>query len=117
MSQEVIALESGEDNANQSITVQLGDYYVKLEFHYQQNGQWLMHILPDGDTELNTFTVNDVEYIVTCIMLEPGCDLLSNYNLTDTLGQMFLVGDEPTLDNLGVSNYLVWYSSDSAVSY
>ncbi len=76
-----------------------------------------MHILPNGETELPTYTVNDTEYICACVMLEPGCDIIESYKLTDTLGQIFLSGDDPTLDNLGTDNTLVWFSSDSTVSF
>lgn len=113
----VIPLSGGETNANYSFTVQLGDYYLKFELHYQQSGQWLMYILPVGDTELPTFEINDTDYICAPVMLEGGCDIIEEYDLTDTLGQLFIVGDEPTLDNLGSSNQLVWYSADEALSY
>lgn len=117
MSKYIIPLDGGEANANQTLSVQLDDFYVELELHYQQNGQWLMYIKPDGDTTLPTYTVNETEYICPGVMLEPGCDIISAYNLTDTFGQMFIVGTEPDLDNLGTDNQLVWYSSDEAMSY
>ena len=113
----VIPLDGGEDNANQSFTAQLGDYYLKFELHYQQSGQWLMNILPVGDTELTTFDINDKTYLCAPVMLEGGCDIIEEYNLTDTLGQLFIVGDEPTLDNLGSSNQLIWYPANEALSF
>ena len=114
----VIPLSGGEENANQLITVQLGDYLVDIELHYQQSGQWLAYILPNGDAgDLSTYTVNDVEYLFAGVMLEPGCDIIKAYGVTDTFGQLFVFGDEPTLDNLGTNNKLVWYSADEALTY
>lgn len=118
MTAQVIPLTGGESNAHQTISVQLGDYYLDLELHYKQFGQWEMRIKPNGDTDLPTFTMsNGEEYIATPVYLEPGMDLLGPFNLSTTLGQMYVYGDDPTLDNLGENNKLVWYSSDEVLSY
>ena len=37
------------------------------------------------------------------------------YNVRDTFGQLFFVGEEATLDNLGKDNKLVWVSPDEAL--
>lgn len=113
-----IPLSGGESNANQTLTVQLGDYLVDLELHYQQSGQWLMHVLPNGSTgDLETFTINDTDYLFSHLMLEPGCDLIKAYNVSDIFGQLFVYGDDPTLDNLGTNNKLVWFDTDEVLTY
>jgi hypothetical protein len=112
----VIPLSGGESNANQLITVQLGDYLVDIELHYQQSGQWLAYVLPNGDAgDIPTYTVNGTEYLFAGVMLEPGCDIIKSYAVTKTFGQLFVFGDEPTLENLGENNKLVWYSPDEAL--
>jgi hypothetical protein len=114
----VIPLSGGEENANQLVTVQLGDFLVDIELHYQQSGQWLAYVLPNGDTgDLPTYTVNDKEYIFPSIMLEPGADIIKSYAVTNVFGQLFLFGEEPTLNNLGSNNKLVWYGTDEVLSY
>ncbi len=114
----IIPLSGGEENANQLVTVQLGDFLVDIELHYQQSGQWLAYVLPNGDAgELPTYTVNDIEYLFPAIMLEPGCDIIKSYRVTDLFGQLFIAGDEPTLENLGTNNKLVWFAPNEVVSY
>lgn len=55
----------------------------------------------------------DGEYIITGATLVAGADLLANAH-TD-LGRLYLLGEDPTLDNLGVTNTLVWISSDESI--
>ena len=115
---QVIPLVGGDVNANQSLSVTLGDFSVELEFHYQQSGQWMMHVIADGDVgEVPTTTINGVQYIAPGAMLEGGVDILQSWDIAKTFGQMFFVGDEATLSNLGADNKLVWYSPDEALSY
>ena len=43
------------------------------------------------------------------VMLKPdACEVVSNV-CAGPIGRFFFVGDEPTLDNLGTDNALVWY--------
>ena len=113
-----IPLSGGESNANQTLTVQLGNYLVDLELHYQQSGQWLMHVLPNGNHEdLDTHTINDIDYLFSGLMLEPACDIIKSYGVTNIFGQLFIAGLDPTLDNLGVDNKLVWYAPSEALTY
>ena len=50
-------------------------------------------------------------------MLEGGLDLVETYNISKTFGQLYFVGEEATLNNLGKENNLVWYSADDAVNF
>lgn len=113
-----IPLVGGESNANYSQLVDLGEYSYQIEIHYQQNGQWSMDIIADGDVgEIPITTVNDKNYVAMGVMLEGGVDIIGMYEIRKTFGQLFFVGDEANLDNLGSSNSLVWYSPDEAVTY
>lgn len=94
----IIPLQGGAANAHQSFTAQLGDSLVDFRLNYIQTGQWVCDLSIEG------------EGVAQGLMLEPGCDMLSHYNLG--IGQLVLTGDEPTLDNLGASNKLVWVPED-----
>lgn len=113
-----IPLSGGISNANYSQYVTLGDFSLQLVLAYQQNGQWVMDIIADGDVgEVPVTTLNDIDYIALGVMLEGGLDLVEAYNISKTFGQLYFVGEEATLNNLGKENNLVWYSSDDAVSF
>lgn len=114
----IIPLSGGILNANYSQYVTLGDFSLQLVFAYQQNGQWVMDVIADGDVgEVPVTTLNDIDYIALGVMLEGGLDLVEAYNISKTFGQLYFVGEEATLNNLGKENNLVWYSSDDAVSF
>lgn len=51
--------------------------------------------------------------LVQGLTLQGGCDLLAPYHLG--IGKLFLVGDEPTLDNLGEANTLLWVGEDEEI--
>ena len=113
----VIPLSGTKQYAQYSQYVSLGDYSYELKFSYQQNGQWLMYIIADGDVgDIPTYTVDEIAYVAE-VMLEGGVDLVESYNIRDTFGQLFFVGEEATLDNLGKDNKLVWVSPDEALNY
>lgn len=113
----VIPISGGEANANQEISVQLGDNYVDLSIRYLQYNQWVMDVLPNGETSLPTHVVNGEEFIFSAVFLQGGMDMLSVYNVSNQFGQLFLVGEEPTLDNLGSENKLIWFSPDELRTY
>ena len=118
MSTKTIPLQGTATFANYSQSIDLGDYSYEIELHYQQNGQWSMDIIADGDVgDIPIETVNGQNYVAMGVMLEGGADLVEMYNITETFGQLFFVGEDATLDNLGQDNKLVWYSPDSAVSF
>jgi len=115
---QVIPLSGGIANSSYSQYVSLGDFSLQLNINYQQNGQWYMDIVADGDVgEVPVTTIDDLDYIALGVMLESGVDIVGMYGISKTFGQLFFVGDEATLNNLGSDNSLVWYSSDDAVGF
>lgn len=95
-----IPLQGGAVNAHQTIQVQLGDGFYDLTFDYRTTlEQWSMKV------ELNG------EVLVPSAMLEPNVNTIQHYpSLRDTLGKLWFIGDEATIDNLGSANQLVWES-------
>ena len=114
----VIPLVGGESNANYSQLIDLGDYSYQVILHYQQSGQWSLDLIADGDVgEIPTTTVDEDNYVAMGIMLEGGADLVASYGIRKLFGQLFFVGEEATLDNLGSANQLLWFSPDDAVKF
>jgi len=112
-----ITISGAKQYSQYSQYVSLGDYSYELKFSYQQNGQWLMYIIADGDSGvMDIYKVDEINYIAE-VMLEGGVDLVASYNITQSFGQLFFVGDDATLDNLGKDNKLVWVSPDEALKY
>lgn len=95
-----IPLQGGAVNAHQTIQVQLGDNLVDITLDYRTTlEQWSMKIIQAGNV------------LVQSTMLEPNTNIIQHYpQLRDTIGKLWFVGDEATLDNLGSSNALVWES-------
>lgn len=92
-----IPLANGSANAHQQFSVQLGDNYLDFSINYisyTDTPSWSMDISRDGTP------------LVLGAMLVPGADVSDNYRAG--IGRFIFVGDEPTLDNLGVNNNLVW---------
>lgn len=117
----IIPLVGGESNAQFSQSATLNGYSIVFEFHYQQSGQWLLHVIADGDVgDIPTYNFDsrpDDDFIAAGLMLEPGCDIIESYQITELFGQLFIVGDATTLDNLGADNSLVYYPPEEALSY
>lgn len=93
----VIPLLPGAANAHQRFSVQLGDNLIAFEVDYVSYldaPAWSMNLLRDGSR------------IVAGAMLEPGSDIIQSYRTG--IGQMVFTGNDVTLDNLGVENFLVW---------
>lgn len=94
-----IQLSNGSANAHQTFSVELGGKYLSFELNYLSYLElpgWTVNILRDGTP------------IVTGAMLVPGIDIVANYRAD--IGMLLFVGDEPTLDNLGIDNHLLWVS-------
>lgn len=114
----IIPLVGGEENANYSLLVDLGDYSYEFILHYQQNGQWSIDVVADGDVgDVPTVTVNSKKYIAMGAMLEGGSDIVSEHMISSNFGQLFFFGEDATLDNLGSENKLVWYSPDEVILF
>jgi len=94
-----IPLSNGAANAHQKFTVQLGDNYIDFEVNYisyTDTPAWSLNLYRDGTP------------LVLGDMLVPGADILTGYRAN--VGRLVFIGDEVTLDNLGVNNHLVWVS-------
>lgn len=92
-----IPLSNGSANAHQRFNARVGDNNLSFEvdfISYTDTPAWSMNILQDGTP------------IVSGAMLVPGADVTSGYRAG--IGRFVFVGDEPTVDNLGVDNHLVW---------
>lgn len=93
-----IPLLSGADNAHQRFSQRLGDMLVSFEVNYisySVSPYWIFDLYQDGFP------------LAQGVPLNPGADLLAS-NPIKGLGSLVFVGDEPTLDNLGINNHLVW---------
>lgn len=94
-----IPLSNGAANAHQKFTVRLGDNYIDFEVNYisyTDTPAWSLNLYRDGTP------------LVLGAMLVPGADILAGYRAN--VGRLVFIGDEVTLDNLGVNNHLVWVS-------
>lgn len=92
-----IPLEGGAINAHQTFTVTLGDREITFELDfmgYTDHPAWNCNLYENGKP------------LVYGLLLVTGGDLLAPYHLN--LGQLWMAGDEPTLENLGIDNELVW---------
>lgn len=93
----VIPLAAGAANAHQEFAIQLGDSYLEFALNYISYTDvpaWSMDIYRDGSA------------LVMGAMLEPGCDVIANYDAG--VGRLVFTGKPVTLDNLGIDNRLVW---------
>tara|TARA_R110002124_G_scaffold168820_1_gene336366 strand:+ start:313 stop:612 length:300 start_codon:yes stop_codon:yes gene_type:complete len=95
-----IPLLSGANNAHQQFTFQLGDNFLQFTVNFVTltGPSWSVDISREG-----------VE-LISGAMLEPNAIITDNYNAD--IGRLIFVGDDVTLDNLGVDNKLVWLSDD-----
>jgi hypothetical protein len=92
-----IPLTNGSANAHQKFSVQLGTNYLDFEINfisYLDAPAWTMNVKRDGFP------------LVLGAMLVPGADVISTYRAG--IGRLVFVGDDVTLDNLGINNHLVW---------
>jgi hypothetical protein len=96
-----IPLTKGSANAHPRFSFELGNKLIDFELNYVSYldaPAWSMDLYHDG------------LQIVAGAMLEPGCDVIADYNAG--IGHLIFIGEEATLDNLGVSNQLVWVGGE-----
>ncbi len=92
-----IALSGGVDFAFQSIDVNLGGNAVTLRISYVTSiAAWALDVYQSGVP------------LFAGAMLRASADILAPWNVRESFGAMTLIGSEPTLDNLGAANTLVW---------
>ncbi len=100
----VIPLSGGLKNAHQTFSAELGDRTITFDLDYLgylDSPVWNISLSEQGET------------LVAGLLLVSGCDLLEPYNLG--LGRLCVVGEEPTLDNLGTNNQLIWVAPDETL--
>lgn len=96
-----IPLESGAANAHQRFSIQLGDNFLDFRIDYITRSEsssgfapWVLDISREG------------ELLAAGLALVPGSNIAEH--MAEDIGALYFVGDQPTLDNLGKSNSLVW---------
>jgi len=95
-----IPLKNGASNAHQIFTIQLGDNFLQFTLNYVTvaGPAWSVDISREGVT------------LISGAMLEPNAVITDGYEAG--IGKLVFIGDDVTLDNLGVNNRLVWVSDD-----
>ena len=94
-----VPLKSGAGNAHQVFDVPLGDNFLRFTINYiTTEPTWSVDIDREGVR------------LVAGAMLEPNAIITSNYEAG--IGKLIFVGDDVTLDNLGINNTLVWVADD-----
>ncbi len=98
---QTIPLSGGAVNAHQVFSVQLGANFIEFKLDYITRSEtdsnfapWVLDLSIEG------------ELLVAGLALLPGSNIIDAYNLG--IGSLYFVGDQPTLENLGSSNQLVW---------
>lgn len=91
-----IPLEGGAVNAHSEFRITLGENDLDMTLDYLNTPTWCLNVY-DGE-----------EPVKLGMMLESN----SRYNLLDGYGSLLFVGAEPTLDNLGIDNSLIWIEQD-----
>lgn len=90
-----IPLSGGAVNSHQIFSVQLGGNLLELRVNYiTRSPGWSVDIYREGVR------------LIAGAMLVPGAEITKHYGAD--IGRLIFVGAEPTLDNLGQSNQLVW---------
>lgn len=100
----LISLEGGAKNAHQTFSVELAGREITFKLDwcgYVDYPFWNFDILERGLP------------LVLGLKLVPGCDLIAPYKLD--IGQLWFVGEEATLDNLGFDNHLVWIEPNESI--
>lgn len=91
-----VPLVGGIGNTDYDFDQQLGDNLLSFNVVYVTvaGPAWSMNVDREGVR------------LISGAMLEPGAELTRDYSLD--IGKLVFTGDEPTLDNLGKANSLVW---------
>lgn len=98
-----IPLTAGAANADTTFQINIEDVVYTMRLQYRTLVKcWSLSIFEGS------------EPIALGLRLVRGCDLLSSY-LELNFGKLVVVGDEPSLDNLGISSFLIWISNNESV--
>lgn len=90
-----VPVKNGAENARQEFTVSLGGKLLNITLSYLsyiEPSAWIIDVKRDGSP------------LIMGVGLEPNGVI----SLGEDVGKLVLVGDRPTLDNLGHSNKLIW---------
>lgn len=93
-----ITLLAGVQNSHQRFQQRINGRLISFEVDYVSYTpypHWVMNVYQDGAP------------LGFGLPLNVGADLLANHNVGD-FGRLVFVGEEATLDNLGIANSLVW---------
>lgn len=95
-----VPLIGGVDNTNYKFSIQLGDNFLQFNVNYlaYAGPSWSVDIAREGVTLING------------AMLEPNAIITDNYDAD--IGRLVFIGEDVTLDNLGINNTLIWVSDD-----
>jgi hypothetical protein len=95
-----IPLLGGAVNAHQVFSIQLGDNFLQFTLNYVTiaGPAWSVDIDREGVR------------LMSGAMLEPGA-IITEYHELD-IGRLIFVGNDVTLDNLGIENALLWAADD-----
>ena len=96
-----IPLSSGASNADVTFRAQLGENTVEFRQIYR--------------TLLKKWTISgsiDNVQIFSGVILLVGGDLVSSFGISSNFGRLYLTGEDPTLDTLGVTSKLIWVAPD-----
>ncbi len=90
-----IPLKSGSINSHQIFYVQLGDNFLEFRLNYiTRFPGWSLDLYKEG------------VLLIAGAMLVSSEDIVKNFNAD--IGRLLFVGEDPTIDNLGSANKLVW---------
>jgi len=93
-----IKLSGGAVNAHSKFNVQLGKNNADFALNYSDPED-----VPCWSVDIS---VNGAD-IINGMMLEPSSEIKTS------IGTFFFIGDEVTLDNLGINNNLIWTDLDA----
>jgi len=97
----VIPVLQGIDNSHQVVSALLGDHFLEFQINWNTRFEyWSCDIYESGVA------------LALSLVFNPPTNILNGLNLTEEYGQIVFMGDVATLDNLGLSNSLVWVSND-----
>ena len=101
MTNQVIPLLQGAENAHQTLSVLLGNHFLEFRINWVSRfSYWSVDI------------IEGVSNLAIGRVFNPPSDLLAGFNLEEVYGRIVAVGDVATLDNLGLSDALVWVPPD-----
>lgn len=98
----VIPVLHGINNSHHTVSALLGDHFLEFQIHWNTRFEyWSCDIFESGIV------------LALSLVFNPPTDILNGLNLTEEYGQIVFTGEVANLDNLGLSNALVWVSNDA----